>query len=276
MFNRHLKKRFAFSDGNPIWRVVISDDDKLILETRDTDMKEAYYHCVEIETGKNLWTGYQLDEKYWVGIEEVSAGKIFFHKYAKPDMPEHKGIIAVDIISRNTVWTNDDLTFLFVLNGKAYAYKQKFETQDFFALDAKTGEIINTLGNDFELISNLQDNAERVKDYSDYKFPQRYYGDIEPDSVKELINGAVSDVDIIGDVEYTSYEGLVMISYHHGEKENLTNDFIVIDTQKRKQIFKETLNANSGVIIPDSFFVYKNILFLIRDKKKLIAYDIDI
>jgi hypothetical protein len=47
---------------------------------------------------------------------------------------------------------------------------------------------------------------------------------------------------------------------------NLTNEQILLN---------EVLNANAASLFTDSFFVYKNFLFLLREKNEIIVYDIE-
>ena len=56
--------------------------------------------------GKKLLAGFQLDEKFWVGIEKIIDDVIIFHKYARPDMPGHNGIIVVGINEKKILWQN--------------------------------------------------------------------------------------------------------------------------------------------------------------------------
>ena len=128
-----LKKSFSFSDKNQIWRLLISNTDKLVIETRNTEAKEVFFHCIDFEKGKVLFNNFQFDEKFWIGIEAIQKDKIFFHKFAKPNMPDHKKIICYDIIQQKILWQNDELTFsLFIkiifmllrknLKGKTFLY----------------------------------------------------------------------------------------------------------------------------------------------------------
>ena len=56
-----LKKTFSFTDKNQIWRLLISETDKLLIETRDLEKKEVFFHCYDL-----------LKENY---IQEFSVGR---------------------------------------------------------------------------------------------------------------------------------------------------------------------------------------------------------
>lgn len=150
-----LKKTFSFTDKNQIWRLLISDSDKLIIETRDTDRKQVFFNSIDLNIYKKELRNFQLDEKFWTGIEAVYKNIIYFHEYAKPNMPEHKKIIAFDLDKKIKLWQNDDLTFLSLFDDKLYAVKKKFEGQQLFLLNYLTGEIIEDLGNDAEVLNQI-------------------------------------------------------------------------------------------------------------------------
>ncbi|HUX92187.1 MAG TPA: DUF4905 domain-containing protein, partial [Ignavibacteriaceae bacterium] len=91
-----IKKEYEYSNRRQIWRLIPTDSGKIIIEDRNVETKEAFFNCLDIYTGKKKFSNLQLDEKYWIGIETIYKDIIFFHKYLKPDMPGHIGIIAYD------------------------------------------------------------------------------------------------------------------------------------------------------------------------------------
>ena len=91
---------------------------KLIIEERDIENKEVFFNCIDISTGERIFSDFQLDEKFWVGIEAIDEDVIYFHKFMKPDMPGHQGIIAFDINSESILWENSEYSFLFVVDKK--------------------------------------------------------------------------------------------------------------------------------------------------------------
>ena len=46
-----MKKHIRFKDGSQVWRILISPTGNLIIETRDTEKKEAYFSCYKLESG---------------------------------------------------------------------------------------------------------------------------------------------------------------------------------------------------------------------------------
>jgi hypothetical protein len=154
-----LKKSYRFDNKRQIWRIIPANAGKLIIEEREPENKQVYFHCLYIDSGKKILSNFQLDDKFWVGVEAVRDDIIFFHKFAKPDMPKHRGIFAFNMIKKEFIWQNPELIFLFILDEKLYAYKEKFEGRDYYAINPSTGEIIEDVGSNYELINKLRDES---------------------------------------------------------------------------------------------------------------------
>lgn len=268
----NIKKIYNYKSDQQIWRLLIAGADRLVIETRDVDSKEVFFNCIEIETGKSRFKDLQFEEKFWIGIEVVYKDVVFFHKYAKPDMPGHKEIICFDIETQKILWTQDKLSFLFVYNDQVIASADTFEGWHFYAFDYKTGRLITDYGENAQIINQLRKSSEEENDYSLYKFP----GKITKDTIRLLegdtvIKDRVLNLDIVGDVEYTYYEDLFLMNYHYRKAGTLINQFTAVDMDRNKIIFDETLNSAAKAFVPDSFFVYKDFLILLKEKNQAIV-----
>ena len=70
-------------------------------------------------------------------------------------------------------------------------------------------------------------------------------------------------------------EDLLLFNYHEISKTNtLNNIFIAVDLSSNKILLKERLDKNLVNLMPESFFVKDNFLFLIVNKTKLLVYQI--
>jgi len=264
-----LKKSFSFTDKKQIWRLLINNNDKLFIETRDIDEKEVFFHCFDLNKGKNIFKNFQLEEKYWVGIEAVKDNVILFHKFIKPDMPEHKQVIAYDIIEQKQIWENLDLSFLTIYENKVYTFKQLFEGREFFALDFITGEVIEELGKDVIPINEILNKAREEEDFSDYKYPESQTEMLD-ENIKSIIAKETENSVITGDIEVLQFENLLMFNYHFKVEGNwINNNFATYRLDKNKKIISETINKNLNAYVPDSFFIYKNLLILLKNKNEI-------
>ncbi len=167
-----LKKNYRFDNKRQIWRIIPTREGKLLIEERQLETKQAYFHCLSLDSGKKILSNFQLDDKFWVGIEAVQDDIIFFHKFAKPDMPKHRGIFAYDLVKKELVWQNPELIFLFILNEKLFAYKEKFEGRNYYCINSANGEIIEDIGENYEKINKLRNEAMMNESNDGYLFPE--------------------------------------------------------------------------------------------------------
>lgn len=266
-FNKHIE----YNPGKHIWRILITDDDQVVFEKRDTEDKQVYFDCINIETKKNTFEDLQLDEKFWIGIEKIYKGIIFFHKFTKPDMPGHKEIIAYDIEKDEVLWRNEEYAYLFVYDGKVYVFKELFEGRKYVALEYLSGEEIEDLGSDANKINELYDKARAEEDFTNYTFPKTLPS--ENEKVNARIEELKSKLAIVGEVEYNVLDDILLTGYHTKPFENsMINKFTAFNIDSGKELLNETLAPNVDSFMMDSFFVYKSFLFLLKEKSGVLIY----
>jgi len=269
-----LKKKIKFSDSNQVWRIKITDRDKLFIETRDTKNMKAFYHTFELLTGKRLFTGHQMTELFWLGIEAIKGDIVFFHRYAKPDMPGHRGIFAFDINTQKVLWEDDEFAFLFMKEDLIYVYKEGFEGRFFYTINIINGDVVEDLGQNPIEVNALRDEAESSVDYSNYNFPESFnFSGI--DEIDNIISKETDKVEIANSVDYVHQNDLLIFNYHQVEsKKKLINKLKAFDLAKEKEIYSEVLNQSANAYAPDSFFLYKNMVIMIKEKREVIVLEI--
>lgn len=271
-----IVKLYSYKSPQQIWRILISESDKLIVETRDLNTKEVFFNCFYLENGESVFSNLQLDEKRWIGIENIYKEIIFFHYFPKPDMPHHKGIIAFDIASQKVLWFNNELSFLCVLDDKVYGFKQGFEERLFFSLDYLNGETVEDFGSDYKTINVLRNQAESKKNWSEYIYPKNFSENEEEKKIIETIKTRTQNLNLEGSIEYNTYNNLLFFNYHTKiPVEKFENKFLSVDLTSGKTILEEVLNANAQNLFTDSFFVYKKFLFLLKGKNEVIIYKLN-
>lgn len=271
-----INRNYTFTNDRQIWRILITDSNKLVIEDRDIDKKQAYFNCLEAPTGNLIFRNVQLDEKYWLGIETIYRDIIYFHKFAKPDMPGHRVIMAFDIATQQILWQTDDYNFLFIYNDKLYTFRQKFEGREFFVLDYLTGELINELGSDTAQINQLKENLNDENKYRNYHFPVIFNNEsFKTEPIFPTIQKIIKNSIIEGNIEYLFFKNLLMFNFfYRNSKGSLDNIFYIINTDNRKTMLKEKIYTNANAYVPDSFFIKDNLLFLLLEKTKIAVYSL--
>ena len=271
-----LKKNYRFDNKRQIWRIIPTREGKLLIEERQLETKQAYFHCLSLDSGKKILSNFQLDDKFWVGIEAVQDDIIFFHKFAKPDMPKHRGIFAYDLVKKELVWQNPELIFLFILNEKLFAYKEKFEGRNYYCINSANGEIIEDIGENYEKINKLRNEAMMNESNNGYLFPETIESGLNVENpVNEFIKSMRNDFVISGKVEYIIKNQLLMMSFHEANSRGtLTNLFKAVDLSTGKYILEEVINKETSLFLTDSFFVINDLLFLLFGKTRLEVFTI--
>jgi len=269
-----LLLNYLYTKGRDLWRLLPAGTDKLLIEERDRSTKEAFFSCIEMSTGKFIFEDYQPAEKIWCGIETIYNHIIFFHRYAKPEMPAHSGIIAYDFNKGEVKWQNDEYAFLLIRDDKLYCYKSKFEGRIYFELDYLTGEVLRELGEDYTLVNALYESISEDPLLKGYLFPETY---IEGKNllIDKRISALKTNKVIAGKTDIIISDDVIYLSFHTvNDNGSLTNRFYCIEIKKKKIILEEILNQEINAFIPDSFFKVNSLLFLLVDKKKLRVYSI--
>jgi hypothetical protein len=271
-----IKKKYVHNNNRQIFRLLPSNNDKLVIEERNIEKKQAYFNCLNITNGKKIFKNLQLDEKFWIGIETVYNDVILFHKFRKPDMPQHLGVLAFDINNKKIIWENAEHTFLFVKDKKVFTFQQLFEKREYFALDINTGEVIDKLGTDSNSINLLREEVIASEDFSNYQFPISFVnqGGLDQRVIDVMQKLREKNV-ITGKIEYVLKEELLMFNFHKIEEDNsLKNSFKAVDLSNGNYILEKVLNFRANAFVPDSFFLKDNMLFLLIERTKLEVYTI--
>jgi len=271
-----IERIYSFSNNRQIWRLLPTSTGKLIIEERDIENKEVFFNCIDISTGERLFSDFQLDEKFWVGIEAIDKEMIYFHKFMKPDMPGHQGIIAFDINSEGILWENSEYSFLFIDGNKVYCYKATFEGRNFFILDNKTGQLIEDLGGDVAEINLMREKSLSNQMFHDYIFPQMYFPeDVLPENILKIFNEIKDEKVVAGKIEYALFKDILFFNYHEVlDDGQLKNTFRGVEISSNKRIFEEILIKKTSAFVPDSFFFKQNLMFLLQEKIRLVVYSL--
>lgn len=267
-----MKEHFKYSSDKQLFRILISDSDKLLLETRNVKTKEVFFHCFDLENGEKFFSDLQLEEKRWLGVEAIYKDIIFFHRFPKPDLPGHREIIAFDIPSQKIIWTNSELTFQFIYQDKVYCFVQGFEERKYFTLNFQTGKQLEELGNNYSLINQLRRDADALQNWDKYVYPEKLSTN-ENELVTKLIALETEKKNLEGEIEYSAYKDFLFFNYHEKEKnQSFTNKFCAINLKTSEPIFSKELNKNTNNLFTDSFFVYKDYIFLLVGKNEVNIY----
>lgn len=271
-----IQKLFSFNQGRNIWRIIITDLNQIVIEERDIQNKEVFFSCINRITGEFYWKDKSfLNEKFWIGIEATKSRYLVLHQFEKPDMPNHKKIINVDLITGDILWVNDDLTYYDMDEDFIYGFAPKFEDKEFYQLSIEDGTIKNNLGNEEQSKPVLNSISE--KDYSRYTFTEMMSESTSSNEVKELATKIIGENFYFNFCEYIDKGNILIFNYYDKiAPQSLINRLVIYDKSEEKPILIETLNSSTPAPLPDSFFMYDDDLYFVKDKIELVAYRLNL
>lgn len=272
-----LKSSWTFTPGDAIWRLYPVRSGELVGESRNQDSKRVSFFALNAATGVPLWQNLTFDEPWWIGIEDVTEGVLLLHKFASPDMPQHKGIIAVDLRTGQKLWSNDEPTYWFAHKSSVYVHKMTFEKLLASELDAKSGRTIKDFDQDLEpsLFRIREEALEANQD--GLQFPEIAELDRVDPRIAGIVKQVLPSVGAHGPIEFAQREAYLLMNFHvpskeaTGEKTLLDNHLTIVDTATGRTMYRDIVVRNSPAVVPDSFFIRNGTVYYIKDHITLTA-----
>jgi outer membrane protein assembly factor BamB len=252
-----------------------AENSLLIGESRNLETKLASFFCLEATTGNVLWNNLLLDEPWWIGVEAVEGDIVFFHRYAQPELPEHKSIEAHDCRTGKLLWVNPDLIFWFVLDDKVYANKNFFEKRVTYCLDAATGTVLGECSD----VTKEYAEAYKKKQETAVQYPIPMDLIDESDAVSAAVKKRWNDQLVINSLETIQVGEYNVVGFYTSEKTDKdTADHSahleIIRSNDQHVAYSKILSEHLAIATPDLFFVVKNILYCIDHQTTILAIPI--
>ncbi len=278
LFNRRvLRPSWSFTPGGNIWRLLPSQTGEFVGEARDQDKKRVTFFAVNADSGTPLWSDRSFDEAWWMGIEEVGGEIVLVHGFASPDMPQHKGIVALGLRNGAQLWENKDWTYWFIQDDAVIVHKTVFEKRIVAELDIRSGNVRRELNDEGE-ISRVAESANRISQMHDsLVFPEIFDPGDQDSPVSRVLREEFSGPEVRGDVEFAVSGDYVALNVHRrspraaGESETVDNEFKICDAKSSRIVYADTIARNARGPVPDSFFLWRNVVYYIKDQKTITA-----
>jgi hypothetical protein len=218
----------------------------------------------------------RLDEPWWVGIEAVQKNALLLHAFAKPDMPQHKGIMAFDVLSGVQLWRNDDVSYWFGFHDCVIAYRDFFERRVGYELDLQSGDVLKTHDSSLEELHALRSRATEEESHSEVIVPDIFDEDEVDPVLAAFVRKETKGKECSGRVEFIRLDDLFLFNFHVRRSDRtgnlkLENNLIVYGLSNNKRIFADVIGRNLSGYVPDSFFVKRPFALFIKDQKVLMA-----
>lgn len=271
-----IKPEWEFNPGALIWRIFCTSTNRIIGEARDKAKKSASFFCLDAHSGRTLWKNLTLDESWWIGIEAVQRDVLILHEFARPDMPQHKGLLAVDGESGKLLWKNAAFSYWFSDENIVYGQKNEFEKRAGCALDLRTGTVLSEYADNLEPLLALERSSRENGVRQTALFPEPFDPDGIDPAVADTMVTLMERKTRIQSMEFLLHRGLLLVDFYETipaahESPALTNILEIIDSKSGRVLHREAITIGAGAPAPDAFFVKDNYLYFIKNQTTLTA-----
>jgi len=242
----HINHQFKSS----VWRLEIDAvSETVFAEIRDTADKKVYFAAISLNTGEIFFDGLETDERWLTGIETAYDGVLLLHNYQSESSPEHKGLIAINGHTGDTLWSNYTHSFDHLSTVGPVIYDTRIQPRKLFLADIKTGASLNT--NQTLNEAGLDNNI------------------ILPDIVSpEFLKHIVIPAEPFGNaVHYIDHNNFIIVSLHTFAEGALQQHLYILS--KGKIVYTDLLNSDIQKLQPEAFLMHKDHLIYLKNKSRL-------
>jgi len=221
-----------------------------------------------------------MNEPWWVGIEAVHQDVVLVHGFEQPDMPGHRGIEAWKLETGEELWRNEETTFWFCYGERVYSYRTLFERRVGYALELRSGTVVETFENGIEELFPVRKLAVEEAGDDQLQFPEPVQADRLSGGLQSFLEREVGNKEVVGGTEYLAAGPYLIMNYHVRSRNStpeslkLDNHLAIIDTKEGVRLFADVVSRESSAPVPDSFFVRAGFLYFIKDQRTLSALEL--
>jgi hypothetical protein len=246
----HLELQTDEQFNGDIWRMEIDElPDTLCLEIRDHSNKKVYFSTIDLATGHTLTKELTTPERWLTGIEAAWNGVMLLHFYQSEKGPMHKGLMAVDTKTGQTLWTDYSLSFDYLSEKGPIVYDARVQPRKLFLADIHTGATTRV----------YQPSVYKTQK-SDILYPELITAD-------ELASKLAHKHPFGNSVHYLDHNNYRIVSLHALKGGGLIQLLYVFD--ESGQVFEDILNSDIQKMQPEAFIVHKNRLVYIKNRVEL-------
>jgi hypothetical protein len=233
-----------------IWRIEIDGlTDTLVTEVRNSAEKQVSFSAFKLSTGHVNFKTLTLPERWLIGIEAAFDGVLLLHNYQSEAGPAHKGLVAVDAVSGEILWSNYTLGFDHLSVEGPIVYDTHIHPRKLFLADIKTGATKRVF--EPSVYQELKNNIV----VSDVKTPDQ-------------LSAVSLPVHPYGErIHWLDYNNLRIVSLHALKAGVLTQSIFIMDGVQT--VYQDILNTGIQKLQPEAFIMHNNRLIYIKNKSEL-------
>ncbi|MBP1649778.1 MAG: hypothetical protein H6Q30_3223 [Bacteroidetes bacterium] len=275
--SRKIEPSWSYSAKGVIWQIRPADGGMLIGEERRVEEKKALFFCLDGVKGHEFWRIASPGDDWWVGIEAVYKDTVLIHGFAIPNLPLHRGIVAVDLLAGKTLWEDPALEFSGVGNESVVGRRDTSSGQEIVELDRRSGELRR-----YRQVAEIQALKDEwatppERNHVNFPLPLERLAIDDPDlatAVKRHSNLTT----VTGPVEAVEHGRFIIFDYNGPAPRRTAQDpplysstVKVVERATGSLLYSDTVCTGAHGVIPELFFVQHDMLYYIKERRTLIA-----
>lgn len=240
-----LKLAYSAKCEGIIWKIILDETQEIIVwECRTNDKKVSFY-AYDFKNQNQLLNNFTFDDGWEVGINTVFNGILYFNGYESEFSPVQKGLVAFDLQQQKILWQNFSIS------------AQTFTADGIVVFDTKI------LPRKYRLISYQDGNT--IKDIEITNL-----ANIKP-LENSIILPKMDEAEQLLNTTYFLVHNNLNISSFYQAQGPAFNQYIKVE-KNGVILITEIMNEQIQKMSFDTFFVWHNHLFYIRNKSEIVSY----
>ncbi|HVW96752.1 MAG TPA: DUF4905 domain-containing protein [Mucilaginibacter sp.] len=242
----HISQQFK----GAVWRIEIDQfRDILIAEIRNAEAKTVTFSSVSLDSGELNFQELSTPERWLTGIECIYDGVLLLHYYQSETGPAHKGLMAVDALTGEILWSNFTFGFDRLTADGPLVFDMLMQPRRLFLLDIRTGSTTRI----YQPVINAG--------------PVNYLRLPDQISAESLPSDLAAFHPYGNWVHYIEHNNFRIVSLHALKGGQLVQLIYVFNDDQC--VYEDLLNADIQKIQPEAFIMHKNCLIYIKNKTEL-------
>jgi len=227
----------------------------LFVELRNSEDKKVAYGAINLLSGRVYFKDTVTPERWLTGIEAAYDGVLLVHNYQSENGPIHKGLVAIDGLSGQILWSNYTLAFDHLSVNGPIVYNSQIQPKKLFLADIKTGNLLSP----YQPVIN-------TPLYNNIVMPQV----LPAEALNELPLAAEAYANTLYYLEHNSYR---IVSLHTFFYEKIKQQLYIINSEG-EVVYQDLLNSNIQKLQPEAFVVHKNSLIYLKERSGLVVLNL--
>jgi hypothetical protein len=259
-----------------LWQIQTGSPQCLVGEVRVPDTKQVKYFCLDRASGIPLWTELNPQGTWWSGIEAIGEGVVLFHGFASPDLPLHRGLYAVDLLSGRSLWSNPDARFLGLHSSMLLVSVDTPEKRAYRELNLLSGAVVRERGREGDPEGFRAGGVQRGVSSAKFPRPAREAGIVAQESWpalrRKMPRQTIEESIVALQAGKFSVVGLCTPTAIHSEEHpDLSSAVVVYRTDSAAVAYTDVTNPHTAAMGPDPFFVQDEVLYYVKQRSTLVA-----